>query len=139
MSSIVSDNIPRNIVLYNLPIKETKFPCDILSADDTSDSPDYPQIDNAWQECLICNKKFKSEITSQNHDKKLHMTPGPGKDRSFKCDNCSETNLNRQELYNHILNKHKKCTICEKICPNQNSFENHMKVIHHTSSSKHTL
>ena len=39
-------------------IKETKPSCDILPADDTSDSPDYPQIDNAWQECLICNKKF---------------------------------------------------------------------------------
>ena len=62
-----------------------------------------------------------------------------GKDKSFKCDYCSETNLTRQALYNHILNKHKKCTMCEKICPTQNSFENHMKVIHHTSSSKHTL
>ena len=87
----------------------------------------------------ICNTKFKSEITSQNLDKKPHRTPGPEKDRSFKCDNCSETYINMQELYNHILNKHKKCTMCEKICPTQNSFENHMKVIHHTSSSKHTL
>ena len=89
-------------------IKEKKLSCDILPADDTSDSPDYPQIENAWKECLICNKKFKSEITSQNHDKKLHMTPGPGKDRSYKCIYCSSNNLKRQELYDHILNSHKK-------------------------------
>ena len=106
-----------------------------------SDSEDIniPQTDNPWRECLICDKKFKSEITSQNHDKKLDMTPGSGKDKSFKCDYCSETNLTRQALYNHILNKHKKCTMCAKVCPTQNSFENHMKVIHRTSSSKHTL
>ena len=67
------------------------------------------------------------------------MTPGPGRDRSYKCDYCSEVNFNRSELINHILKNHKKCTICAKICPTQNLFENHMKSIHHKASPKHTL
>ena len=67
------------------------------------------------------------------------MTPGSGKDKSFKCDYCSEINPTRQALHNHIVNTHKKCKICGNVCPTQNSFENHMKVIHHTSSSKHIL
>ena len=89
--------------------------------------------------CPLCGKIFKSEVTSQNHDKKLHMTPGPGKDRSYKCNYCSTNNLKRQELYNHILESHKKCTICDKVCPTQSSFESHMKAIHLKPSSKHTL
>ena len=67
------------------------------------------------------------------------MTPGPGRDRSYKCDYCSEINFKKPELYNHIISTHKKCTVCAKVCPTQNSFENHMKAIHNKSSSKHTL
>ena len=95
--------------------------------------------ENSWKECPLCGKTFKSEVTSKNHDKKLHMTPGPGKDRSYKCNYCSTNNLKRQELYNHILESHKKCTICDKVCPTQSSFESHMKAIHLKPSSKHTL
>ena len=67
------------------------------------------------------------------------MTPGPRTNQSYRCEYCSEINLNRQELYNHILNNHKKWTLCAKICPTQNSFENKMKAIHNKFSSNHTL
>ena len=93
----------------------------------------------AWSECVLCDTKFKSEVTSVNHDKKLHMTPGPGRDISFKYDYCSEENFNRSEPIYHILKNHKNCTICAKVCPTQNLFENHMKAIHHKASQKYTF
>ena len=34
--------------------------------------------DNERLECKVCEKQFRNEITSQNHDKKLHLTLGPG-------------------------------------------------------------
>ena len=46
------------------------------------------------------------------------------------CNYCSTNNLKRQELYNHILESDEKCTICDKVCPTQSSYENHMKAIH---------
>ena len=29
---------------------------------------------NSWKECLVCDKKFKAEVTSLNHDKMFHLT-----------------------------------------------------------------
>ena len=67
------------------------------------------------------------------------MKPSPGNDPSYECDYCSEINLKNPQLYNQIIIIHKKCTVCAKVCPTQNSFENHMKAIHNKFYSKHTL
>ena len=63
----------------------------------------------------------------------------PGRDQSYKFDYCIEINFKKPEQYNHNKSTHKKCTVCAKVCPTQNSFENHMKAIHNKSSLKHTL
>ena len=48
------------------------------------------QIDNEYElfECKVCEKKFISKKASQDHDRKLHLTLGPGNNVSYKCDYC---------------------------------------------------
>ena len=53
-------------------------------------------------------KSLKVKFHTRTMSKKLNMTPGSGKDKSFKCDYCSEINPTRQALHNHIVNTHKK-------------------------------
>ena len=44
-----------------------------------------------------------------------------------------------QETIGKVMESHKKCTICDKVCPTKSSFESHMKAFHWKPSSKHSL
>ena len=95
--------------------------------------------DTELLECKVCEQLFRNEITSKNHDRKVHVTLGPGDTVSYKCDYCKSLQLTREQLFNHIPNNHKRCTICAKVFSTSKSFEKHDKPNHHKATAKHTL
>ena len=101
------------------------------------------QIYNDYEmsECKVCEKKFISKKASQDHDRKLQLTLGPGKKVKYKCDYCKALHTYREQLFEHITNKPRICTIFEKKFPTQTSFENHNKLNlqKQTKNLKHTL
>ena len=109
------------------------------------DKPNKPEeinkVDNNAEvlECKVCEKKFWNEISSQNHDRNVHLTLGPGDNVIYKCDYCKSLQLTREQLFNHITNNHKRCTICAKVFSTSKSFEKHDKPNHHKATAKHTL
>ena len=58
--------------------------------------------------CYICQKILKSKDNLQTHDKKFHMKRIGNKGLTYKCDQCSFTSTEKNEVHIHINEKHKK-------------------------------
>ena len=80
-----------------------------------------------------------NEIISQNHNRNCHFTLGPGDKLSYKCDNCKSLHPTREQLFEHITNKHTKCTMWAKVLQTSKYFENNNKLSHHKPTLKNTL
>ena len=59
--------------------------------------------ENNESECKVCEKKFKSIIPSQDHDRKFHLTLGPGNKVSYKCDYYKALKKTREQLFEPIF------------------------------------
>ena len=66
-------------------------------------------------ECKVCEQLFRNEITSKNHDRKVHWTLGPRDTVSYKCDYCKSLQPTREQLLNHITNNHTRCKTISNI------------------------
>ena len=56
--------------------------------------------------CVVCQKKFKSENNLKTHDLRYHMKKGI--QNGYSCEYCTKAFLAKINLLGHITNEHKK-------------------------------
>ncbi|XP_038211596.1 zinc finger protein 260-like isoform X2 [Zerene cesonia] len=87
-------------------------------------------------ECAVCDKRFVSRATYDNH---LKYTKAHANDNSilrFQCDTCGKGFRSKGELRDHIHSQHlgktqHKCPICDKLLSSRRSTTRHVKSVHH--------
>ncbi|CAG4947075.1 unnamed protein product [Colias eurytheme] len=86
-------------------------------------------------ECALCDKKFVSRATYDNH---LKYTKAHAKDKiilRFICDTCGKGFRSKVDIRDHIHSQHlgktqHKCTICNKLFSTRSSIKRHVKTLH---------
>ena len=75
--------------------------------------------------CRYCSKLFRNKISLKKHEYLIHV-----RDKSYDCDQCSQTFKMKHHLKNHML-KHSgerafKCDVCEKSFGRKQILDTHM-------------
>ena len=52
---------------------------------------------------------------------------------AYKCDKCTLTFKEKGEASSHIIDVHRKCTLCKNIFTTEKVLETHIKAIHKKS------
>lgn len=79
--------------------------------------------------CEFCAKTYDKKIELKAHIKRNHSTDH----QKFQCEICNAVLSNKGSFQTHV-NKHsselQKCPHCEKISPNPNALNQHIKLLH---------
>ena len=82
------------------------------------------------QICIICARHVASFDLLKQHDRIYHMKIEKDGTSYYKCNQCSETFIEKPQVYKHITQQHNKCMHCGKGFLTKRTLDTHMAVNH---------